>query len=200
VPNHDEGYIKYTIHWENSAAPNHQCMPELSTFRNVLHDLGLIDAYPDGIGFGNISHREKENRFIISGTQTGHIAKADASHFSLVNSCTIENNELFCIGPIKASSEALTHFAFYAASPEIQSVIHVHHLALWEKLLHQVSTVPETVAYGTTDMAKEIKKIILTENVGSKIIVTAGHREGIFTFGDSLQAAFDELMIYYLTV
>jgi ribulose-5-phosphate 4-epimerase/fuculose-1-phosphate aldolase len=198
MQNFDEGYIKYHIHWKESGSKSYEGLRELIKIRNQLFKLGLIGVYENGIGFGNISCRVKENKFIISGTQTGGIEKLNEKHFSMVEDCDLQKNELFCSGPVKASSEAMTHFAFYASDKTIQSIIHVHHEKLWNSLLNIVPTTPEEIGYGTPDMANAIAEIIQSQNSTSpKIIVTAGHAEGIFTFGNSIENAFEELMDYF---
>ncbi len=198
MQNFDEGYIKYKIHWKESGSKSWEGLKELIKIRNQLFKLGLIGVYANGIGFGNISCRVKGNKFIISGTQTGGLVKLNEKHFSMVEECDLQKNELICSGPVKASSEAMTHFAFYASDAEIQSVIHVHHEKLWNALLHKVPTTGSDIAYGTPDMANAIAEIIQSQKAAvPKIIVTAGHAEGIFTYGNSIENAFEELMVYF---
>lgn len=198
MQNFDEGYIKYRIFWKESGAKSFAGLPQLIKVRNQLYKSGMIGAYQNGIGFGNISCRVKENKFIISGTQTGSVEKLNEKHFSMVEDCDLQKNELICSGPVKASSEAMTHFAFYVSDENIQSVIHVHHNALWKSLSDQVPTTSKDIAYGTTEMANAIAEIIQSQNSTSpKIIVTAGHEDGIFTYGNSIENAFEDLMFYY---
>jgi hypothetical protein len=185
-----DGYIKYSLHWNE--APTLSVPASLIDTRNLLAQQGWIGVYPDGIGFGNISVREPgSDGFFISGTQTGHILMADAMHFCKVEDSDISNNTIWCSGPIKASSEALTHAAFYAANPEVQAVIHVHHRDAWHFLLHKIPTVPEDIAYGTPDMASTVQELMLKN--GDKfpgVIVTAGHQDGIFAYGDDLKKVY----------
>ena len=54
---------------------------------------GLIGAYPNGVGFGNVSVRiPRSRRFIISGTATGKIAFLTGAHYTLVTDFDIESN------------------------------------------------------------------------------------------------------------
>ena len=196
---HEVGYIKYNAVWKKTATL-FEVTGELIQYRNKLHTLGLIGVLPDGIGFGNISERLIDMQtFIISGTQTGHIAEATAEHFSKVIVTEIGQNYLMCEGPVQASSEAMTHAAIYEASNSITSVIHVHHTALWQTLLNQVETIPQTITYGTPEMAQAMaQKVELIQELHlPNIIVTAGHADGIFTFGNSIKQAFEALMFYY---
>ena len=113
--NMDEGYIKYSCIWIKSAPISDKGLIGINIWRQKLFALGLIGSYEDDIGFGNISIRVRNSsQFIISGTQTGHIPFLKNYHYTLVTSFNIEKNSLTCQGPIKASSESLTHAAIYA--------------------------------------------------------------------------------------
>ncbi|MBK8345776.1 MAG: class II aldolase/adducin family protein [Bacteroidetes bacterium] len=195
---HDDGYVKYKMNWLETTEP--LVLPEgLLTYRNKLVELGLIGVYPDQIGFGNISSRVSGNVFIISGTQTGQIKIANEMHFSQVNIVDRKTNSLYCAGPVAASSEAMTHAAIYAADAEINAVIHVHHFALWEKLKNIEATIPENIAYGTIEMAAAMENMVgeILAQQAQKLIITAGHAEGIFTFGENLDVAYNTLMQFY---
>ncbi len=187
----DEGYIKYDIRWKWEEGINKPELVELINCRNQLKMNGLIGSYENGIGFGNISCRLKGNEFIISGTQTGDIEIANESNFSYVYDFDISKNLLFCRGPVKASSEALTHAAFYAADININAVIHVHDLQLWNNLLFIITTTEKHITYGTPEMANAIIKLLQEDHDlnKNKILVMAGHEEGIFTFGSDLKEA-----------
>ena len=132
----DEGYIKYQIDWTETP-PIDRDLSELIKYRNLLWDQQLIGYYQDhGVGYGNISILSDQGpEFVISGTQTGHIPQLDQSHFALATTWDLEQNTLACSGPIKASSEALTHAAVYACSPKIKAVIHIHSRKLWDYML-----------------------------------------------------------------
>ncbi len=200
MPNFEEGYIKYKMFWEPGNLPPHVLPGELIDCRNRLKALGLIGVYADGIGYGNISARVGGNdTFIISGTQTGHLEKCSEMDFSLVSSFDTEKNELHCRGPVKASSEALTHGAIYKSDVSAQVVIHVHHSELWTRLLHTVTTIDASVHYGTPAMANAITQEILHSPVlmKNKIFVTAGHKDGVFVYGKSFTSAYGRLMKYF---
>mgnify|MGYP003539411402 CR=1 FL=1 len=186
MQNFDEGYIKYINNWEQYFLLNEFDFIKLITCRNNLKSLNLIGVYPNGIGFGNVSCRVNiTNQFIISGTQTADVNIADTGHFSLVYRVDIDQNTLFCKGPVKASSEALTHAAIYLADPKINCVIHVHHPEKWQSLLNKVTTIDKNIAYGTPQLAKNIAELLKNDQTlkREKIFVTAGHEDGIFVFG-----------------
>lgn len=187
----DEGYIKFTaLH-----TPGHPLgegdLEELQYWRQRLYDLRLIGAYPDGIGYGNISNRYRDtDQFIISGTATGGLPVLSPEHYTRVTGFDPGANTLQCKGPILASSESMTHGILYRHCPEIGGVIHVHSLPLWEKLLHHVPTTDAFAPYGSPEMVNSVVHLLNeTDLRRQKIFVMEGHREGIFTFGKDLDEA-----------
>ena len=204
----EEGYIKYRCYWTKKAAVTEKEIKTLNLWRGKLYRSGLIGQYDDGIGFGNISCRMADSafdsntskntqkpEFIISGTQTGGIKQLTARHYTKVSDFDWQENYVTCVGAIKASSESLTHGALYAANPEINGVIHIHDLALWQKLLDKVPTTNPNCAYGTPQMAEEIIELCQQrECQQQKIIVMSGHREGILAFGSNLAEAGEVLL------
>lgn len=188
----DEGVIKFECAWNSGPLPGFSTLPELFEFRNRLFDEGLIGVYPDGIGFGNISVRVSSEppQFLISASQTGHIAQAHADHFSLVTQFDVQHNRVECLGPIKASSESLTHAMIYEIFPQTQAVIHVHSNFNWQRLQGVIPTSAANVPYGTPEMALEVQRLAREESLGHKgIFVMAGHEDGILSFGESLSEA-----------
>lgn len=183
--NHDEGYIKFKYDWIPAAIP-YMDLTELSYWRQKLYEAKLIGAYPDEIGYGNISMRYKENQFIISGSATGNQAIVDASHFSLVDDFDLEKNWLSCIGNAPASSESLSHAAIYKTLPDINAIIHIHHKELWNKYLNIFPTSSKTAAFGTPAMAFSLIDILEKEKTKTGIIVMGGHEEGILIYDASL--------------
>ena len=188
----DEGYVKYSSHWTQGPPPDRAATELLNRWRQPLYEAGLIGHYENlGIGFGNISVRAgQDGQFIISGTQTGHIADTTADHYSLVTSCDVGANSLNCIGPVEASSEALTHAAIYALDRDINAVVHVHSRSLWDRLLEKAPTTAPSVAYGTPEMAREFERLYRDTTFSRDgIAVMAGHEEGIVSIGKSLAEA-----------
>ena len=193
----DEGYIKYQCHWTNQKSISSKEITELNQWRDKLYQLGLIGIYPNGIGFGNISIRDRDT-IIISGTQTGGLSHLTSQHYTRVTDFDWEKNTVTCIGEISASSETLTHGAVYRANPEVNAVIHVHHLQLWEKLLDQVPTTNINSAFGTPEMARDIIRLCQKQTTKTqKIIIMSGHKEGIITFGKDLAEAGNILFSFY---
>jgi L-ribulose-5-phosphate 4-epimerase len=186
----DEGYIKFNCNWIPSNAIPQAKVAELNVWRHILYQKGWIGMYPNGIGFGNISTRCDEKTFLISGTATGGLATLNESHYSIVTDYNLSTNSVTCVGPVKASSESLTHALIYECSANTNAVIHVHNLELWNRLIHHVPTSNENISYGTPGMANEIKRLFNETTVSKeKIIVMGGHREGLISFGQDLEQA-----------
>ncbi len=188
----DEGYIKFDIQWEKTPPLPHD-LKQITSVRNRLHQQGLL-GYNElhKVGYGNISILSPSPpKFIISGTQTGHLPVLNEEHFCIVDSWNLDNNSLRCIGPVKASSESLTHAAVYACSPDIGAVIHVHHLGLWEWMLRCYPSTDPSVAYGTPEIAHEVSRLFHTTQLPEcAAFAMAGHEEGIFTFARDLNTAY----------
>lgn len=115
--------------------------------------------------------------------------------FCLVTETRIQENSLFCKGPVQASSEAMTHAAFYAADQSIRAVIHVHLEQLWRYLLERVPVIEATIPYGTPALATAMQRV--AEKTPQGLVVTAGHADGIFSYGKDMATAFKMLKQAY---
>lgn len=189
-----EGCIKFHLDWTMDKAPDR--IQELIFWRNRLYRAGLIGAYADGTGYGNISKRQGRG-FIISGSATGNLATATAGHFTRVTGYDFERNSVSCAGPVKASSESLTHAAVYEASAAIQAVVHGHHEKIWTFMYGNARMTAPDIACGTSQMAEEILRLFETTPVESeRFLVMAGHRDGIISFGPTLGVATVTMLDY----
>ena len=187
----NEGYIKFQCVLQKAESPAIEIISEMNKYRSKLFGMNLIGKYDSGISYGNISTKTDGGKIIISGTNTGGIETLEGKHYSTVEEYNIEQNLVVCSGIINASSETLTHAAVYECSSGIRCVIHIHNLQAWKILLNKIPTTSEKVEYGTPEMANEIKRLFSESNLPqSKILVMAGHSEGILAFGSS----FDEIM------
>lgn len=195
----DEGYIKFDVHWKKTPPLPEEFVSELNVYRQRLYELKLIGAYDNGIGYGNISCRYgQEGQFIISGSATGNIPVLSAAHYTLVAKVEAARNRLWCEGPVVASSESMSHAAVYEECPWVQGVIHVHHPGLWKSLLLKVPATDKSAPYGSPEMAASILQLLQqTACRELKIFVMEGHEDGIFTFGHSLDEAYEVLMVRY---
>ena len=186
----DEGYIKYVSDWTLGPTPDREATDLLENWRQPLFRAGLIGQYEDsGIGFGNISVRCRgTGLFVISGTQTGHLARTSAADYVLVTAYDIDENRVSCRGPVQASSESLMHAALYELSSEIEAVVHVHSRMLWDQLRGRLPTTGKGVAYGTPEMAREFVRLYRkTDFATGGIAVMGGHEDGIVSIGRSLE-------------
>ena len=193
----DEGYVKYECLWERGPAPDPQHVAKLNQWRHPLFRARLLGHYVEhNVGYGNISIRvDSTDRFVISGTQTGHIEETRAEHYALVTEANIQDNFVSCRGPIQASSEAMTHAAIYALSNTIAAVVHVHSKPLWQQLLGQIATTNSNVAYGTPEMASEFTRLWQeTDFAADGVAVMAGHDEGLVSIGPSLDVAAQRIL------
>jgi L-ribulose-5-phosphate 4-epimerase len=191
----DEGYIKFECEWIEGPPPSVEGVRELAMARDLLHALDLIGEYPDGIGFGNVSIRDGATGLVITGTQTGGLATITPQQMTRVVAVDLERNALTCVGPVRASSESLTHAAIYGCSGDIGAVVHVHSLEAWERLLGRIPTTREDVPYGTPEMARELARLYRESDLPTvRAAVMAGHREGIIGFGGSIAEALDVVL------
>ena len=186
----DEGYIKFNCNWIKTNLIPEDKVVAINVWRDIMYKQGFIGVYDDGIGFGNISNRCEGQTFLITGSSTGELEKLNENHYSLVTNYNLLQNSLTCKGPIIASSESLTHALIYECSPETNAVIHIHNIDIWNNLIHKVPTTNIEATYGTPEMANEIKRLFSESEVAAeKIIVMGGHKEGIISFGRTLEEA-----------
>ena len=193
----DEGYVKYQSRWTKAPAPHAAAAEELETWRQPLFEAGLIGMYEEhGIGYGNISVRCGEpGQFMISGTQTGHLARTDKSHYALVTSWNVGSNLVCCVGLVQASSEAMTHAAIYQLDQHIGAIVHVHSKDLWRRNLDSLPTTSADIAYGTPAMANEFRRLYRdTEFRGTRLAVMGGHEDGIVSIGATLEQAASRIL------
>lgn len=189
-----EGVIKYQLDWKEGPEIAPFDFGSLTNWHLRFKASGLLGQDPEryeGYGFGNISERLNQQSFLISGTQTGHLQDLAPKDYAVVVRALIETNQVFAEGPVKPSSEALTHAAVYALEPDIRFVFHVHSPAIWQQ--RQSLELPETsadVPYGTPQMAAEVKRLHETGALdAAPLFAMAGHEDGIIGFGKTADEA-----------
>ncbi|MEM7035636.1 MAG: class II aldolase/adducin family protein [Bacteroidota bacterium] len=201
TPPLDEGYIKFDLTRQKSPAAFPMDISTLIKVRDRLHELELIGYYADiNIGYGNVSQRCPDTtEFIISGTQTGHLPHLLPAHFSHVTAFDSTLNQVTCKGPVRASSESMTHGMLYRCAPEIGCVLHIHHGPFWQWLMdHNAPTSGADVPYGTPAMAAEIERLFRETNLlEAGILSMGGHAEGVIAFGADPLAAEIVLLDWY---
>lgn len=191
-----EGIIKYNLKWTKAPLAGDFRIAGINKYRERLFELGYLGINHEGISYGNVSVRETPDatRFIITGTDTGRLRTLSAEHYTRVTDFNIEKNTLSCIGPIKASSESMTHAVVYRGIPDANAVIHIHDYSLWEKYLHVLPATSPESEYGTQSMARDIRTLIEQNPLTEKTIVMGGHEEGIISFGKDIKECFETIL------
>lgn len=161
----------------------------LEKWRALFFKLTLIGEYPiEKVGYGNLSCRLQDKTFLITGSQTGHLAHLQAHHYTKVIECDLKKGSVTAEGKIPPSSESLTHHAIYINNPSIRSVFHVHHKELWNLMMNGTyDFVGEDIAYGTPEMATSVSGLIANKSAG--IFVMKGHEDGIVSYGATVEEA-----------
>ena len=194
-----QGVVKFNCHWNQSGPTiTDEQYSIVNYWREVLFNMDLIGAYENGVGFGNISQRiGSTNKFYITGSATGEIPVLEPTHYVRVDGCNFSDNAVKCTGPLKASSESLTHAAIYQTDQGTNAVIHVHNMDLWESLKDIVPTSRPEFEYGTPDLALDVFRLFKeTDVIEKRIIVMGGDPSGIITFGNDMDEAINVLMSY----
>ncbi|HAJ37825.1 MAG TPA: class II aldolase [Chloroflexi bacterium] len=202
-----EGVVKYQCEYTPAPALPAAQISELNAWRKLMVLARLIGQNPDlygGYGYGNISHRldtivraDGRHPFVITGTQTGGKAELTPDDYVVVTACHPEENWLAAQGPVKPSSEALTHGAVYALDSQILWVVHAHSPEIWHNA--EALGVPMTanVPYGTPEMAAEVRRLYAESDLPQKhIFGMAGHEDGIVTYGHTAEEAGFTMLSY----
>jgi ribulose-5-phosphate 4-epimerase/fuculose-1-phosphate aldolase len=192
-----EGVIRFDLQFTAGAPLAFETIRSLNAWRRILWQLELIgrdlQRY-SGDAYGNVSQRLAPleapvgaRRFVISGTQTGGLAKLTASGYSIVSHYEPEANCVVATGPVKPSSESLTHAMLYDLDAGIHAVLHVHSPDIWgQSGALGLASSAATVSYGTPAMAQEVARLFRETGVREQgIFSMGGHQDGIIAFGDS---------------
>ena len=186
-----EGVIKFSLHYQAADPPDWALCAELDAWRTLLFQLGLTGQNPmryGGLGYGNVSRRLDPTRFLISGSQTGGRLQLRARDYCVVNGFSVSTNRIDATGPIKPSSEALTHGGIYADYPTMNCVLHVHSPLIWSNAAALgMPVTPNDIAYGTPEMARSISQQICGHL--NPVIVMGGHEDGVIACGTSIEDA-----------
>ena len=174
--------------WEDRCR---QHLAELDKLRTWLHDCRLI-GLSDGIGYGNLSLPLTETAFAISGSGTGGARILGEEGYAVVYRVSPAGNEVHSIGPVRASSESMTHAAVYRALAKMHMllpshcVIHVHSRKLFEHWLPLAPGTPPEIPYGTPELARAVYDELLRANRPEGFLVLAGHRDGLLFWAPDL--------------
>jgi hypothetical protein len=191
LPEETEGVVKYRLDFTPAPAPDWSLIADLDAWRSVLFQLGLTGHDPDrygGLAYGNVSRRLAGRRFLVSGTQTGGLPRLSAAHYCWVTDFDAEANVLVAEGPIRPSSEALTHAAVYQTLESVNAVLHVHSPELWRQAGPLAIPVTDPrIAYGTPEMAAAVQALLADPAI--RLIAMGGHRDGLIAVGETVEAA-----------
>jgi ribulose-5-phosphate 4-epimerase/fuculose-1-phosphate aldolase len=202
----EEGVIKFRLQFAKAAPVEMEPLEALNHWRTILWKQALIGQDParyEGYGFGNVSQRigtddavPGKRSFVISGTQTGHLPELDNRHYTQITSYDASSNFVSAAGPIKPSSESLTHGMIYDLDNEIRIVLHVHSPDIWLAANRLGLPVTDSnVTYGTPAMAGEVQRLFTDTDVQEqKIFSMGGHEDGIVAFGTTAEEAGDLLI------
>ena len=208
---YDEGVIKFHADHQLGALDPHRygdLACRLGSWREVMSKLQLVGQDParyGGAGYGNVSARigppgspRGKRAMIISGTQTGGIARMTLEHLCVVERYDYRNNSVCSHGPCLPSSETMTHGAIYDLSPAIRFVLHAHSPVIWRRSAALgIPTTNPQVPYGTPEMAQEAQRLYSARMLESKrIMAMGGHEDGIIVFGENAEGAGQVLVTY----
>jgi len=191
-----DGLIKFNLDWEVAPPLQVEILDDLCRWRTTLFEMGLVGCASDGIGFGNLSERNAAaGEFIITGTQTGHFSTLEPKHFASVVEFDVDSNWIKAFGPVKPSSEALTHAACYEANSAINAVVHIHNLKLWNQVLSTNVCTSADAEYGSSELAVELRAMLREVSASEGFVLAiAGHHEGVLAVGSSLKCAYEALL------
>jgi ribulose-5-phosphate 4-epimerase/fuculose-1-phosphate aldolase len=207
----DEGVTKFAAsHQSRKLDPVRYQEPAkaLAGWREVMVRCGMVGQDParyGGAGFGNLSARVGppgnplgRRAMLISGTQTGGLARVGLDDFCVVESYDVAGNRVESAGLVRPSSESMTHGAIYDLGPHIRAVLHAHAPTIWRRAAGlAIPTTRRDVAYGTREMALEMARLSRESALAERQILSmAGHEDGIIAFGRSVDEAGRVLVTY----
>lgn len=196
-----EGVIKFDLQFTPAPPLSAIELTALNGWRRILFMLGLTGRDPqryEGLSYGNVSLRlppyaapPLERPFVISGTQTGALPELAPENYAVVRSWDPQRNRVVAEGPVRPSSEALTHGALYALDSKLRCVLHIHSPLLWRHTVHlELPMTDPVAAYGTPAMAAEVARLYAEPQVrAGGILAMGGHEDGLVSFGASIEEA-----------
>lgn len=202
----EEGVIKFGLQFTRRPPLEESVIGQLNRWRRRLHDAHLIGGDPrryGGFGFGNISQRvgpwnalPHQRRFVITGSQTGAVVDLGPEHYALVVEAHPDRNLVVAEGPVRPSSESLTHAALYGHDARIRVVMHVHGPALWR--MAPVLGLPATgadIPYGSPEMAREVGRIATEMGTHAcGVFAMGGHEDGLVAYGATAEEPGERLL------
>jgi ribulose-5-phosphate 4-epimerase/fuculose-1-phosphate aldolase len=129
--------------------------------------------------------------FVITGTQTGGVIDAQPEHYVTVKECYPARNLVVAEGPVRPSSESMTHGAIYAQDSRIRWVMHGHSPHIWRNAAAlSIPITDATVPYGTPEMSAEVARLFRATDVRrQRVFSMGGHDDGVVSFGRTAEEA-----------
>lgn len=189
-----EGVTRFVLEHTEAQPLEAPAVDEVCAARDACVTLGVVgredDRY-DGYGFGNVSVRHAD-AFVITGTQTGGVARLRPEHVALVTEAHPEENRVRSEGPVAPSSESMTHAVVYAERPDVQAIIHGHHPGIWQRRAELgLPCTDAAVTYGTPEMAEAVAALV---REGADAFAMDGHVDGFVTVGADVPSAMTALV------
>lgn len=200
-----DGIIKFELLYTPGDPLPAEALEEVNCYRKMMHERGLIGQDPGrygGYGYGNISVRlapfaapVHHRQFAITGTQTGNLDTLGPEHYAIISECEPAKNRIVATGPIKPSSESLTHGVVYDLDDDVRCVIHVHSPEIWHAAARlDIPTTAADVPYGSPEMAAEVERLFTETDLSKRRVFSmGGHEDGIVAFGRTAASAADAL-------
>jgi class II aldolase/adducin N-terminal domain-containing protein len=191
----ETGGVKFRA--ERLTADMQPCLDlaELNLYRSKLRERQFIGQDANGIGFGNISVKAKnETGFFITisgGAIRESIGQAD---LVWVKSWSFAENLVRFEGPGTPSAETLTHAAIYGANRSAGAILHIHNRSVWDWLVAHAQATADAAEYGTTAMAETVQEFLDRSTCLTNVFAMSGHEEGVLAFGRDLAEAYASLM------
>jgi len=169
----------------------------LVAWREIMAHTLLVGQNPklyDGAGYGNVSIRTGapsagfgRRQFLITGTQTSGNRCITLDDFCIIEEYDSRRNWVRSRGRIKPSSETMTHGTIYDLSASVRVVLHAHTPVIWRRREQlRLPTTDAGVAYGTPEMAAEVRRLYRSTSLAeSRVFAMGGHEDGIVAFGRS---------------
>jgi L-ribulose-5-phosphate 4-epimerase len=195
-----EGTVKFQLDYTAGQMLSYEEIRVLNAWRKLFYATGLIGQDPlryGGYGYGNVSQRfppyisSAQARFAVSSTQTGELPELTAAHYCVVTECWPAQNRVVAYGPLKPSSESMTHGMVYRMDDAVRYVFHAHSPTIWHAASAlDIPITSESVPYGTPEMAEEVQRLFRDTQVQLRgIFAMGGHEDGVVSFGRSAEEA-----------
>jgi len=207
----DEGITKFTAdHTVRALDPRRfgALCCKLVAWRELLAKTQLVGRDPErygGAGYGNVSTRigppskgRGERALLITGTQTGGLARVTLRDFCVVERYDYRRNWVESSGTVEPSSETMTHGAIYDLSPHIRFAFHAHSPMIWRRARElRVPITDPGAAYGTPEMAMAVRDLYHRSSLSEvRILAMGGHEDGVMVFGHTAEDAGQVLFTY----